>query len=45
MGSNEEQIHLLISASVDHVSYALVLYSLAFVLYFCMSTPFAAINL
>jgi len=35
MGSNEEQIHLLISAHVDHVSYVLVLFSLAFVVYFC----------
>jgi len=35
MGANEEQIQLLISAHVDHVSYSLVIYSLAFVLYFC----------
>jgi hypothetical protein len=35
MGANEEQIHLLISAKVDHVSYSLVMYSLAFVLYSC----------
>ena len=34
MGSNEEQIHLLISAHVDHVSYVLVLFSLAFIVYF-----------
>lgn len=35
MGSNEEQILLLVSANVDHVSYSLVIYSLAFVVYFC----------
>jgi hypothetical protein len=37
MGSNEEQIQLLVTANVDHVSYALILYSLAFLLYFCKS--------
>jgi hypothetical protein len=35
MGSNEEQIQLLVSEHVDHVSYALVLYSVAFLMYFC----------
>jgi hypothetical protein len=35
MGANEEQIVLLVSAHVDPVSYSLVLYSLAFVVYFC----------
>jgi hypothetical protein len=35
MGANEEQIMLLVSAHVDPVSYSLVLYSLAFVVYFC----------
>lgn len=35
MGSNEEQILLLVSANVDHVSYSLVIFSLAFVVYFC----------
>jgi len=35
MGSNEEQILLLVSANVDHVSYSLTIYSLAFVVYFC----------
>jgi hypothetical protein len=43
MGSNEEQIQLLVSAHVDHVSYALVLYSLAFVVYFCTPHIFFSI--
>ena len=35
MGANEEQIQLLVSAGIDHVSYTLILFSVAFVLYFC----------
>ena len=35
MGANEEQIQLLVSAGIDHVSYTLILFSLAFVIYFC----------
>ena len=35
MGSNEEQIALLVTAGVDHVSYVLVLFSIAFLVYFC----------
>ncbi len=34
MGSNEEQMQLLHAANVDHVSYALVIYSIAFLIYF-----------
>ncbi|KAK6534834.1 hypothetical protein TWF281_006134 [Arthrobotrys megalospora] len=33
MGANEEQLQLLYDSGVDHVSYLLVLYSLAFLLY------------
>ncbi|KAF3166268.1 hypothetical protein TWF106_009279 [Orbilia oligospora] len=33
MGANEEQLQLLFDSGVDHVSYLLVLYSLAFLLY------------
>ncbi|KAF3938688.1 hypothetical protein ABW19_dt0207926 [Dactylella cylindrospora] len=33
MGANEEQLYLLHDAGVDHVSYLLVLYSLAFLMY------------
>ena len=44
MGSNEEQIHLLLSAHVDHVSYVLVLYSLAFVIYFCTDPKLSLTN-
>lgn len=39
MSANEEQLALVDSAGIDHVSYLLVLYSLAFLLYLCMSTP------
>jgi hypothetical protein len=44
MGANEEQIVLLVSAHVDPVSYSLVLYSLAFVVYFC-TFPVVATNI
>jgi len=39
MGSNEEQIALLMTAEVDHVSYVLVLFSIAFLVYFCTFSP------
>jgi len=35
MGSNEEQIALLMTSGIDHVSYVLVLFSVAFLVYFC----------
>jgi hypothetical protein len=37
MSANEEQLALIDSAGIDHVSYLLVLYSLAFLLYLCRS--------
>ena len=42
MGSNEEQMILLNGANMDHVSYALVIYSIAFIIYFLV---LALINL
>jgi hypothetical protein len=39
MGSNEQQIALLITANIDHVSYVLVIFSLAFLVYFCIPRP------
>jgi hypothetical protein len=36
MGANEEQIQFLVSEGVDHVSYTLVIFSLAFFVYFCI---------
>lgn len=39
MGATEEQMAVLDSLSVTHVSYILILYSLAFVLYLCKSFP------
>lgn len=39
MGATEEQMALLSDAHVTHVSYVLILYSIAFLLYLCMSTP------
>jgi hypothetical protein len=35
MGATEEQMQLLNDAGVDHVSYLLMLYSIAFLLYLC----------
>lgn len=35
MGATEEQMQLLDAAGVDHVSYILILYSIAFLLYLC----------
>jgi hypothetical protein len=40
MGSNEEQIALLMTAAIDHVSYTLVIFSVAFLVYFC-TPPFS----
>ena len=37
MGATEEQMQLLDSSGVDHVSYVLMLYSIAFLLYLCKS--------
>lgn len=39
MGATEEQMALLSDAHVTHVSYVLILYSIAFLLYLCMLTP------
>ena len=39
MAATEEQLAMIASAEIDHVSYTLVLYSLAFLLYLCM-TPY-----
>jgi hypothetical protein len=36
MSATEEQLALISSVGIDHVSYLLVLYSLAFLLYLCM---------
>lgn len=35
MGATEEQMALLAGAHVTHVSYVLILYSIAFLMYFC----------
>jgi hypothetical protein len=37
MGATEEQMQLLNDANVDHVSYLLGLYSVAFLLFLCAS--------
>lgn len=44
MGANEEQIQLLVSAGIDHVSYTLILFSVAFVLYFCTFPQYAILR-
>jgi hypothetical protein len=35
MGATEEQMQLLSDANVTHVSYILILYSVAFILFLC----------
>ena len=35
MSATEEQLEMIAGAGIDHVSYLLILYSLAFVLYLC----------
>lgn len=35
MGATEEQMQLLSNAGVTHVSYILILYSVAFILFLC----------
>jgi len=40
MGATEEQMLLLSNAGVTHVSYILILYSIAFLLFLCKSNPF-----
>jgi hypothetical protein len=45
MGATEEQMSLLNNAHVDHVSYVLILYSLAFLLFLCKSTYTLSISL
>jgi hypothetical protein len=40
MGATEEQMQLLSDAGVDHISYLLMLYSIAFLLYLCESHSF-----
>lgn len=42
MGATEEQMELLHNAGIDHVSYVLILYSVAFLLYLCKSIICAA---
>ena len=37
MGATEEQMALLHGMGMEHVSYVLVLYSMAFLLYLCKS--------
>ena len=37
MGATEEQMQLLSDAHVTHVTYVLILYSIAFLLFLCMS--------
>ncbi|KAJ5126298.1 Protein YTP1 [Penicillium atrosanguineum] len=37
MGATEEQMQLLADAGITHVSYILILYSIAFMLFLCMS--------
>ena len=37
MGATEEQMALLDQSGIDHVSYLLILYSIAFLLYLCKS--------
>ena len=39
MGATEEQIQLLSDANITHVSYVLILYSIAFILFLCTSLP------
>lgn len=38
MGATEEQMKLLDENHVDHISYMLLLYSIAFLLYLCTSS-------
>jgi len=40
MGATEEQMQLLNDAGVMHVAYVLILYSIAFILFLCMSIHF-----
>ena len=35
MGATEEQMKLLSDAGITHVSYVLILYSIAFILFLC----------
>lgn len=37
MGATEEQMQLLNDAGITHVSYVLILYSVAFILFLCKS--------
>lgn len=39
MGATEEQMQLLNDAGIMHVSYVLILYSIAFILFLCTSNP------
>lgn len=39
MGATEEQMQLLHDAGITHVSYILILYSIAFVLFLCKFLP------
>lgn len=40
MGATEEQMQLLNDAGITHVSYVLILYSIAFILFLCKKPPF-----
>ena len=39
MGATEEQMQLLDQAGIMHVSYVLILYSIAFLLFLCKFSP------
>lgn len=39
MGATEEQMKLLSDSGITHVSYILILYSIAFILFLCKSLP------
>lgn len=39
MGATEEQMQLLEDAGITHVSYILILFSIAFILFLCKLTP------
>ena len=40
MGATEEQMQHLSDAHVSHVSYVLILYSIAFLLFLCKALPY-----
>lgn len=44
MGATEEQMQLLSDSGVTHVSYILILYSIAFLLFLCKFASFSSIR-